>query len=129
MKNKVIILVAIIISGFILLNTGGVVLAASDPLVDVCQGKAADSAACKSRRVDNPFVGPNGVITRITQIIVMAVGVVSVIMLMIGGTKYIVSSGDPAKVNNAKDTILYALVGLVVAILAQTIVSFVLSRL
>lgn len=129
MNIKIASLLLTIVSGFVLMGAPNLVLAASDPLVDACQGEAAKSAACKSRRLDNPFVGPKGVITKATQLVVMAVAAISVIVIMIGGFKYIVSSGDPAKVNNAKNTILYALIGLIVAIFAQVIVSFVLSRL
>jgi hypothetical protein len=56
------------------------------------------------------------------------VGVVSVIMIIIGGFKYIISSGDSANVTSAKNTILYAIIGLVVVLLAQIIVRFVIAR-
>ena len=50
-------------------------------------------------------------------------------MLIYGGMRYVMSQGDAGAVNNAKNTILYAIVGLVVAILAYAIVNFVLSSL
>ena len=56
------------------------------------------------------------------------VGVASVIMIIVGGFKYVTSSGDSNSVNSAKNTILYALVGLVVVALAQVIVRFVLNK-
>ena len=56
------------------------------------------------------------------------VGVVSVIMIIVGGLKYITSSGDSGNVTSAKNTILYAVIGLVVVALAQVIVRFVLSE-
>ncbi|MBA3757248.1 hypothetical protein H0X09_00050 [Candidatus Saccharibacteria bacterium] len=55
------------------------------------------------------------------------IGVVAVVMIMFGGLRYITSAGDTTKVANAKNTILYAAIGLVVVALAQVIVRFVLS--
>ena len=48
-------------------------------------------------------------------------------MLIVGGVKYALSAGDAKAVTDAKNTILYALIGLVIAILAYSIVSFVLG--
>lgn len=56
------------------------------------------------------------------------IGVVAVVMMMIGGIKYVTSQGDATQTNNAKNTILYAAIGLVVAAIAQIFVQFVLSR-
>jgi hypothetical protein len=49
-------------------------------------------------------------------------------MIIVGGLKYITSGGDSGNVSGAKNTILYAIVGLVVVALAQIIVRFVLTR-
>jgi hypothetical protein len=57
------------------------------------------------------------------------VGVASVIMIIIGGFKYVTSSGDSNNIANAKNTIIYAIVGLIVAALAQVIARFVLVSL
>jgi hypothetical protein len=57
------------------------------------------------------------------------VGVASIIMIMIGGFKYVTSGGDSSKVSSAKDTVLYAVVGLAIVALAQVIVRFVVSRI
>ncbi len=58
----------------------------------------------------------------------LAVGAVSVVMIIFGGFKYMTSGGSDDKTKDAKNTILYALVGLVIVLLAQTIVKFVFSR-
>lgn len=55
-------------------------------------------------------------------------GVVSVIMIIIGGLKYITSAGDSGNVSGAKNTILYAIIGLVIVALSQIIVRFVLAK-
>lgn len=56
------------------------------------------------------------------------VGIVSVIMIVVGGFKYITSGGASDKVTGAKNTIIYAIIGLVIVALAQFIVRFVVSR-
>lgn len=63
----------------------------------------------------------------IVNLILYIVGVAAVIMIIIGGLRYVLSSGDQSSVKAAKDTILYAVIGLVVAILAYAIVNFVLG--
>ncbi len=70
----------------------------------------------------------NAVITDVINIFTFVVGFVAVIMVIIGGLKYITSAGDSGNVTSAKNTILYAVVGLVVVALAQFIVRFVLTR-
>lgn len=105
------------------------VVLAQDPLDPVCTGRGSVSAACQGRTTENPLVGPNGIITRVIQIIVIVTAVAAIIVIIVGGLKYILSSGDPNGVNSAKNTVLYAIIGLLVAVVAQAIVSFVLSRL
>ncbi len=68
-------------------------------------------------------------IKTVINIISIVVGIVAVIMIIIGGFKYITSNGDSGAVSSAKNTILYAIVGLVVVALAQIIVRFVVNRL
>lgn len=55
------------------------------------------------------------------------IGIVAVIMIIIGGFNMMISSGDPGKVKKGKDTILYGIIGLVIAILAFAIVNFVIN--
>lgn len=69
----------------------------------------------------------DSIIETIINILSVIIGVVSVIMIIIGGFKYIVSGGDASAVTGAKNTILYAIIGLVIVALAQVIVQFVLS--
>lgn len=70
----------------------------------------------------------SSIIKTIVDIFSIIVGAVSVIMIIVGGLRYITSSGDSANVQAAKNTILYAVVGLVIVIFAQTIVKFVVDR-
>ncbi len=68
------------------------------------------------------------VIKNVVNVILYAIGVAAVIMIVIGGLRYVVSGGDSSGVSGAKNTILYAVVGLVIAIMAYAIVNFVLTQ-
>ncbi len=71
--------------------------------------------------------GQGGIFRTITNVMLFLIGAISVIMLIIGGIRYVVSGGDSTAVQNAKNTILYAIVGVVVAILAYAVVNFVIQ--
>ena len=71
---------------------------------------------------------PNRIIDVVNWIIGI-LGVVCVIVMIIGGIQYMISTGDPGKVKKAKDTILYGLIGLVIVILAAAIVNFVIASM
>lgn len=68
------------------------------------------------------------IITTIVNIFSVIVGIVAVIMIIWGGFKYITSGGDSGNITSAKNTIIYAVIGLVVVALAQFLVQFVLDR-
>ncbi len=70
----------------------------------------------------------NRLIKNIINLFSLIVGVISVIMIIVGGLKYITSGGDSGNITGAKNTILYALIGLVIVALAQVIVRFVLNK-
>lgn len=70
----------------------------------------------------------NDLIADVVNIFSLIVGVVAVIMIIVGGFKYITSGGESSNVTGAKNTILYAIIGLVIVALAQFIVRFVLQR-
>lgn len=107
---------------------------ASD-LLPVCSEKGvSDSTVCKQNNQaqtpqNNSIYGPNGILTKIATILSVIVGAVCIIVIIIGGFRYVLSGGDPQQTASAKNTILYAIVGLVVTIAARTIIIFVLGRL
>ena len=70
----------------------------------------------------------NSTIARGLNLFSAIVGIIAVVMIIVGGIQYITSGGDSGNVTKAKNTILYAVVGLVVVALAQVIVQFVLGR-
>lgn len=67
-------------------------------------------------------------VTGLINVILGIVGFLAVLMIIFGGITYTTSAGDPGKVKKAKDTIMYGLIGLVVAVLAFAIVNFVLAN-
>ena len=85
--------------------------------VDKAGGKASKST------------DPQDIIQTIVRVLLFLIGAISVIMIIIGGFRYVVSQGDSGAVTSAKNTILYAVIGLVVAIFAWAIVDFVIDNL
>lgn len=71
----------------------------------------------------------NEIIQMIVNAIIFIIGIVAVVMIILGGISYATSQGDPSKVKKGKDTILYGIIGLIVALLAYAIVNFVLGAL
>ena len=65
----------------------------------------------------------------IINLLLYVLGAVAVIMIVIGGIKYTTSNGDSSAVTSAKNTIMYSVIGLIVAILAYAIVNFVIDSL
>lgn len=70
----------------------------------------------------------NNLVHTIINIFSLVVGIVSVIMIIVGGFRYVTSGGASDSVSGAKNTIIYAIIGLVVVALAQFIVQFVLNK-
>lgn len=89
--------------------------------------EGAEVARCDGCPAD--LFGDNGAFKQITNVLLYIVGIVAVIMLIIGGIRYVVSGGDSKKVTDAKNTVLYAIIGLVICFFAYAIVNFVISSL
>lgn len=109
------------------------------PAVVYAQDSATEQGLCAgtnldvndtSCEVDSEAAGErvNDILTTIINLFSLLVGVVSVIMIIFGGFRYITSGGNDSSVASAKNTIIYAIIGLVIVALAQFIVRFVLSK-
>lgn len=81
-------------------------------------------AACKG----NIFAS-GGLVQTVAQTLVFLIGAISVLMLIIGGLRYVLSGGDPAATKGAKDTILYAVIGVIVALTGYALVHFLIFRI
>jgi len=87
----------------------------------------ADSTTCTAPSA----TGTSSISTLINEVITVfswLVGGISVIMIIYGGFRYVTSGGNDSSVSGAKNTIIYALIGLVIVALAQVIVHFVLAK-
>jgi hypothetical protein len=73
------------------------------------------------------FNGSTALIPRAINLMLFIVGILAIFMLIYGGIRYVISGGDSGRVKDAKNTILYAIIGLVVAILGYAVVQWVIS--
>lgn len=95
-------------------------------------GIKAGTSATKTEEMPESLFGEDGsegIFKKVVNIMLFVIGAVAVIMLIYGGVKYVISGGAQDKVAEAKNTILYAIVGIVVAILAFAVVNFVVTGL
>ncbi len=111
----------------IILIAGMVGLALMPSVSAMTLQEGAEAARCDGCPRD--LFGDTGVFKQVTNTVLYIVGIIAVIMLIIGGIKYVVSGGDSKKVTDAKNTVLYAIIGLIIAFLAFAIVNFVISAL
>ncbi len=85
----------------------------------------ATTSEMKGKSID----GDNGLIKTVVNVLLWAVGILSVIMIIFSGFRYITSAGDASKTKSAQNTLIYSVVGLIVAIMAYAIVNMVTNRL
>lgn len=71
----------------------------------------------------------NKIISAVISLLSLLIGIIAVIMIIVGGLKYVTSNGSSEAISSAKNTIIYAVIGLIIAALAQALVQFVLNRL
>jgi multisubunit Na+/H+ antiporter MnhB subunit len=93
--------------------------------VDISQG----ANCAKGNKVADNLAGQGGIFQTVVNILLFLVGAVAVIMLVIGGLRYVTSNGDQNAVTGAKNTIMYAIIGIIVAFLAYAAVNFVITQL
>jgi cytochrome bd-type quinol oxidase subunit 2 len=113
---------AVAISTGVTLTSGKVLAAGNGATGGIAGG--ANSARGDGQPSD--LFGNTGIFTQITNTILFIVGALSVIMLIYGGLRYIISGGDSKKVTDAKNTIMYAIIGLIIAVLSYAIINFVI---
>ena len=121
--NKKIAYILIATISSILLATSSMPAFAARNLGGVAGG--AESARGSDQPAD--LFGASGTFQTVTNVMLFLVGAVSVIMIIIGGLRYVLSNGDSSQITAAKNTILYAIIGLIVAILAFAIIRFIIG--
>lgn len=123
MKNLIVAIIAVL-SVSVLSGTVAV------PAYAAC----TDASSCVSQGITDaggPSTPkkPGPIIKNIVNVLLYILGALSVIMIIIGGIRYTTSNGDASHVKAAKDTIMYAVIGLIVALLAYAIVGFITSNI
>lgn len=125
-KLKVVLLMFVLLGSVNLVLPNAIVSAApTDTKSLTCDGVKSISGEANCTDGGTKI---EGVLKTVLNLLSAIVGIVAVIMIIIGGFKYITSSGDPSNIQSAKNTIMYAIVGIVIAALAQVIVRFVLKK-
>lgn len=104
-------------------------VSAANPLSSSCANAPAGDPVCASNNSGQQLFGANSFWTNIVNTMIFIVGTVSVLMIVVGGLRYVLSGGDSSATTSAKNTILYAIIGVVVALMAYAIINFVVIRL
>ncbi len=105
---------------------GSAALAAPVAAVNVFDGACKGNGKTEVCKAKSDSINP--VIRTVINTLLFVIGTLSVIMIIVGGIKYVTSDGDSSRITSAKNTILYSVVGLIVALLAFAIVSFVVDQ-
>lgn len=113
------------------LGVTGLVLAAPTTTYAACKSPAdcIQDGVDKAGGSASATADPQEIIQTIVRVLLFLIGAISVIMIIIGGFRYVVSQGDSGNITAAKNTIMYAVIGLIIAIFAWAIVDFVIDNL
>lgn len=87
-----------------------------------------DLSKCNELKNANNTTDLMSTLNQIINVVIGVIGFIAVIVIILGGVQYTTSAGDGGKVKKAKDTIMYGIIGLVVALMAYSIVNFVLAN-
>jgi hypothetical protein len=98
----------------------------TNPKADVCE---SSTDAANANNKSNALLGSGGLLTTLINVFIYADAIISVIVIMLAGIRYATSGGDSGAISSAKNTIIYGLVGLAIAVFAGSIVFFVLGYL
>ncbi len=103
------------------------VTAGAITVIPQCSGQTAIAGASQSAVCASKSDSITTIVKNVISVLFEVIGALSVIMIIYGGIRYVTSAGNAASVTAAKNTIMYALIGLVVAVLAVVIVNFVIT--
>ncbi len=122
--SAVVLAVALAVSTFCGLLFPVSTYAANKLTEDACKSATADQKAALGCQQNN--TAPS-VVTNILNGVIAVLAIVAVIVIVVAGYRYIVSQGDPGKITQAKNMIVYGIAGLIVAGLAFAIINFVIT--
>ena len=118
--------IKMVLAGLLIIPAIALAVAPATQAADFELKTGVDSA--KGKGASDSIDDPSATVKQVVNIFLWAIGALSVFMLIWGGIRYTTSAGDSNKVTAAKNTIIYAIVGLVVAILAYAIVNLVVNQ-
>ena len=87
------------------------------------QGATELGGSCSGKTI----TAPGGLVTTIVNVITYVAGVIVIFMIIFAGFRYVTSTGDANKVNSAKNTLIYAIVGIIIIVMAQVIVHYIIN--
>ena len=116
-----------IITGLLTIGFGVALVTAPVSALGEGGAPAGINAARGDNTPSNLVNGDSSIVRRAINIMLFGVGVLSVVMLIFGGFRYVISGGKKESVTNAKNTILYAIIGLLIAVFAYAIINFILG--
>jgi hypothetical protein len=124
-----------VVVGLLVVGLPLIARAAFDPTSQACDGVSSaavcqDAAAGNTQTVDsNRLYGKDGIFTKGANLVSFIVGVGAVISIVVGGFKYVTSAGDTSRATDARRTILFSAIGILVTLMAQALIFFVFDRL
>lgn len=118
-------LLKLVMVGLVVVGAGGVLLSADDAhavnVFSPCTN--VQTPVCAATNKDDAA----DMIKTVINILLYILGTIAVLVIIIGGIRYTTSNGEASSIKSAKDTILYAVIGLIVAMMAFAIVNFVIK--
>lgn len=128
-KSSILAIAMLLVPGIVLVPA--TVFAQDSIQTNICKGVGEvtgdTTSGCDGETGPASADGLYALARQIVDIFSVIVGIIAIIMIIFGGFKYITSGGDSGSVSGAKNTLIYAIVGLIIVALAQFIVRFVLN--
>jgi hypothetical protein cdiviTM7_00617 len=123
--KKTVVSIAIMICAVFGLATLSTVSLSNNVSAQVSDGiGAATTSEMEGRKID----GDSGLVKSVVNILLWVIGILSIIMIIFSGIRYVTSAGDASKTKAAQNTLIYSVVGLIVAIMAWAIVDLVVNK-
>lgn len=122
LKTGITLLVTV--AAFSLLTVSAPLALRAAPADDACAGIVAAGGTCDTTAGQD---APANIIATVIETLTLVGGAAAVIMIIVGGIRYILANGDSNAVSSAKNTLMYAIIGLIIVVMARVIVEFVFT--
>ena len=126
--TSLLILVAVVAPTIVAVAPVGAQL---DPLQKTCEGISEDddaSSICVASSAPDDPNADGGIVVKTANLLAVVAGIIAVFIMIVAGITMMTSGGDPGKVSKSRNTIIYVAIGLILILLARTIVVFVITR-